>query len=185
MGQRATQQRQQCIQTSWASLLYWSSPKHSPWLLFGCRGRAWMALQLPERQSQRPDSSRSVGGAGMVGSLKATASPHPCALLQMPAMFNGIIIAPRNLPARRTAAHCCSQNTISGTTASLSPKPYITLQPESARFPEIPAMDEAVDFSHRPTQQHRTGKPKKKWRSYWWWSPKPYLSIQPGEPAVS
>lgn len=39
------------------------------------------------------------------------------------------------------------------------PKPQtITLQPQSARFPEIPAMDEAGDFSHTPTQELRKGK---------------------------
>lgn len=46
-------------------------------------------------------------------------------------------------------------------------------------------MDEAGDFSHTPTQELRKVKAKYKCRSYWWWSPKPYLSIQPGEAAVS
>lgn len=44
------------------------------------------------------------------------------------------------------------------------------LQLESARFPEIPAMDEAGNFSHTPTQEPGKGKAKHKY--YWWWSPK-------------
>lgn len=64
-------------------------------------------------------------GAGMVGSLKDTADPHPPPRvpLQTPGMLRGITIAPRNLTGWQTPAHCCLQNTISGTITSLNPKP--------------------------------------------------------------
>lgn len=47
----------------------------------------------------------------------------PAALLQTPGMLQGTTIVPWNLAAHRTAARCCLQNTISGTIASLKPKP--------------------------------------------------------------
>lgn len=65
----------------------------------------------------------SWDGAGVVGSLKATAGPQPLCPTADTGMFHGIMIAQWNLTARRTAACCCLQNTISGTITIPNPRP--------------------------------------------------------------
>jgi len=102
----------------------------------------------------------------MVASLKAAASPHP----PRPAAD------PRNAPWDNDSPieSDCPPDCCMLLLAKYyfwhhrQPKPQtVRLQPESAWFPEIPAMDEAGDFSHTPTQELGKGKAKYKCRSYW------------------
>lgn len=155
--------------------MYCSSAEHSSQLLFAYCGRAWTALQLPEQLTK-----------GLThlplrdGQPKGYCWPSPT----YPAADPRNVSWGKDSPVESDCPPDCCTLVLTKYYFwhHRQPKPQIvTLWPKSARFPEIPAMD----FFHTLTQELRKEKAKCKCRSYWWWSAKPHLSIQPGEAAVS
>lgn len=151
---------------------YQSFPKHSPQLLLGIVGGPGLLSSCWNHNPEGLTHLPLWDGAGMVGSLKATAGPHPPCPTADPRNVSWDNDSPTEsyCPPNCCAAAC--------TRLFLAPLPAWSPNPNTAAT-ENPAMDEAGDLFHTPTQELSKGKAKYKCGIYWWWSPKPYLSVQP------